>query len=94
MLLTPTEQDASHDIHRRTELARKHRSLRHQAQPSRGGGLHLRRAALTAPAAASSLAALKGRGSTLLTTDDVMPGRRTEMLEVLNIEAIFPDAPR
>ena len=39
-----------------------------------------------------SLAALKGRGHAA-DHDDVMPGV-AEMLEVLNIEAMFPMAPR
>ena len=88
MMLTPTEQERL-TIFAAAELARKHRSL----------GIKLSHPEAVAyicdelfygARLGNSLAALMGRGSTLLTTDDVMPGV-AEMLEVLNVEAMFPD---
>ena len=91
MMLTPTEQERL-TIFTAAELARKHRSL----------GIKLSHPEAVAYIAdeliygarlGRSLAELMGLGSTLLSTDDVMPGVAV-LLPVLNVEAMFPDGPK
>jgi len=88
MMLTPTEQERL-TIFTAAELARKHRSLgirlSHPEAVAYICDQLLYGARLGRP-----LAELMGHGSTLLTADDVMPGV-AEMLQVLNVEAMFPD---
>ncbi len=88
MLLTPTEHERL-TIFTAAELARKHRSrgikLSHPEAVA-----YICDELLYGARLGRSLAELMGHGSTLLTTDDVMPGV-AEMLEVLNVEAMFPD---
>jgi urease subunit gamma/beta len=88
MLLTPTELERL-TIYTAAELARKRRLK----------GLKLNHPEATAIIAdeilegareGRSVADLIGYGSTLLTTDDVMPGV-AEMLPMLQVEATFPD---
>ncbi|MFO1318066.1 MAG: urease subunit beta [Burkholderiales bacterium] len=88
MLLTPTELERL-TIYTAAELARKRR----------GKGLRLNHPEATAIIAdeilegareGRSVADLIGFGSTLLTTDDVMPGV-ADMMPMLQIEATFPD---
>src|SRR5215470_8992009 len=88
MLLTPTEQERL-TIFAAAELARKHRflgiKLSHPEAVAYICDELLYGARLGRP-----LAELMSRGSTLLTTDDVLAGV-ADMLPVLNIEAMFPD---
>jgi len=88
MLLTPTELERL-TIYTAAELARKRR----------GKGLKLNHPEATAIIAdeilegareGRSVADLIGFGSTILTTDDVMPGV-SDLLPVLQVEATFPD---
>ena len=88
MLLTPTELERL-TIYTAAELARKRRAK----------GLKLNHPEATAIIAdeilegareGRSVADLIGYGSTLLTTDDVMPGV-AEMMPILQVEATFPD---
>lgn len=88
MLLTPTELERL-TLFTAAELARKRRA--------RGLALnHPEACALIADEILEgaregrSVADLISYGSTLLTTDDVMPGV-AEMLPVLQVEATFPD---
>ena len=88
MLLTPTELERL-TIYTAAELARKRRAK----------GLRLNHPEATAIIAdeilegareGRSVADLIGFGSTLLSTDDVMPGVG-DMMPVLQVEATFPD---
>lgn len=88
MLLTPTELERL-TLFTAAELARKHRAK----------GLLLNVAEATAliadeilegARAGDSVAELIGRGSTILSTDDVMPGV-ADLLPVLQVEATFVD---
>ena len=88
MMLTPTEQERL-TIFAAAELARKHRSLGIRLSHPEAVA-YICDELLYGARLGHSLATLMGRGSTLLTTDDVMPGV-AEMLPVLNIEAMFPD---
>jgi urease subunit gamma/beta len=88
MMLTPTEQERL-TIFAAAELARKHRALgiklSHPEAVAYICDELLYRARL-----GRSLAELMSQGSTLLSTDDVLPGV-ADMMPVLNIEAMFPD---
>jgi urease subunit gamma/beta len=88
MMLTPTEQERL-TIFAAAELARKHRSLGIKLSHPEAVA-YICDELLYGARLGHSVAELKGRGSTLLTTDDVMPGV-AEMLPVLNIEGMFPD---
>jgi urease subunit gamma/beta len=88
MMLTPTEQERL-TIYAAAELARKHRSLGIKLSHPEAVA-YICDELLYGARLGRSLAELKGRGSTLLTTDDVMPGV-AELLSVLNIEGMFPD---
>jgi urease subunit gamma/beta len=88
MMLTPTEQERL-TIFAAAELARKHRSLGIKLSHPEAVA-YICDELLYGARLGRSLAELKGRGSTLLTTDDVMPGV-AELLSVLNIEGMFPD---
>jgi urease subunit gamma/beta len=88
MLLTPTEQERL-TIFTAAELARKHRSLGIKLSHPEAVA-YICDELLYGARLGRPLAELMGRGSTLLTTDDVMAGV-AEMLEVLNVEAMFPD---
>lgn len=88
MLLTPTELERL-TIYTAAELARKRRAK----------GLKLNHPEATAIIAdeilegareGKSVAELIGYGSTILTTDDVMPGV-AELMPVLQVEGTFPD---
>ena len=88
MLLTPTELERL-TIYTAAELARRRRAK----------GLKLNHPEATAIIAdeilegareGRSVADLIGYGSTLLTTDDVLPGV-AEMMPVLQVEGVFPD---
>ena len=70
MLLTPTEQERL-TIFTAAELARKHRSLGIRLSHPEAVA-YICDELLYGARRGESLAALKGRGSTLLTTDDVM----------------------
>src|SRR5215475_262825 len=88
MMLTPTEQERL-TIFAAAELARKHRSMNIRLSHPEAVA-YICDELLYGARLGHSLAELMGRGSTLLTTDDVMPGV-AEMLPVLNVEAMFPD---
>src|SRR5262245_43785572 len=88
MMITPTEQERL-TIFTAAELARKHRSLGIKLSHPEAVA-YICDELLYGARLGHSLAELKGRGSTLLTTDDVMPGV-AELLAVLNIEGMFPD---
>lgn len=88
MLLTPTEQERL-TIFTAAELARKHRHLGIKLSHPEAVA-YICDELLYGARLGHSLAELMARGSTLLTTDDVMAGV-AEMLEVLNVEAMFPD---
>lgn len=88
MMLTPTEQERL-TIFAAAELARKHRSLGIKLSHPEAVA-YICDELLYGARLGRSLAELMGRGSTLLTAADVMPGV-AEMLEVLNVEAMFPD---
>src|SRR5919112_4751716 len=88
MLLTPTELERL-TIYTAAELARKRRAK----------GLKLNHPEATAiivdeilegAREGRSVAELIGFGSTILTSDDVMPGI-AEMMPMLQVEATFPD---
>lgn len=88
MMLTPTEQERL-TIFTAAELARKHRALGIKLSHPEAIA-YICDELLYGARLGRSLAELMSRGSTLLTTDDVMPGV-AEMLEVVAIEAMFPD---
>jgi len=88
MMLTPTEQERL-TIFAAAELARKHRSLGIRLSHPEAVA-YICDELLYGARLGRSLAELMGHGSTLLTTDDVLPGV-AELLPVLNIEAMFPD---
>ena len=88
MMLTPTEQERL-TIFTAAELARKHRALGLKLSHPESVA-YIADELLYGARAGKTLAELMGVGSTLLTTDDVLPGV-AEMLEVLNVEAMFPD---
>jgi urease subunit gamma/beta len=88
MMLTPTEQERL-TIFTAAELARKHRSLGLKLSHPEAVA-YIADELLYGARAGKALAELMSLGSTLLTTDDVLPGV-AEMLEVLNVEAMFPD---
>src|SRR6185503_7656858 len=88
MLLTPTEQERL-TIFTAAELARRHRSLGIKLSHPEAVA-YICDELLYGARLGRSLAELMSRGSTLLTTDDVLPGV-ADMLLVLNIEAMFPD---
>jgi urease subunit gamma/beta len=88
MMLTPTELERLR-IFTAAELARRHRALGIRLSHPEAIA-YICDELLYGARLGSSLAELMSRGSTLLTTDDVMPGV-AEMLEVLNVEAMFPD---
>jgi urease subunit gamma/beta len=88
MMLTPTEQERL-TIFAAAELARKHRALGIKLSHPEAVA-YICDSLLYGARLGRSLAELMGHGSTLLTTDDVMPGV-AEMLSVLNVEAMFPD---
>lgn len=88
MMLTPTELERL-TIFTAAELARKHRSLGIRLSHPEAVA-YICDELLYGARLGRSLAELMGHGSTLLTTDDVLPGV-AEMLEFVNIEAMFPD---
>ena len=88
MLLTPTEQERL-TIFTAAELARRHRSLGIKLSHPEAVA-YICDELLYGARLGHSLAELMSRGSTLLTTDDVLPGV-ADMLPVLNIEGMFPD---
>lgn len=88
MMLTPTELERL-TIFSAAELARKHRSLGIRLSHPEAVA-YICDELLYGARLGRSLAELMGHGSTLLTTDDVLPGV-AEMLEFINIEAMFPD---
>ena len=88
MMLTPTELERL-TIFTAAELARKHRSLGIRLSHPEAVA-YICDELLYGARLGRSLAELMGHGSTLLTTDDVLPGV-AEMLEFINIEAMFPD---
>jgi urease subunit gamma/beta len=88
MMLTPTERERL-TIFTAAELARKHRSLGIKLSHPEAVA-YICDELLYGARLGHSLAELMGRGSTLLTTDDVMPGV-AELLPVLNVEGMFPD---
>jgi len=88
MMITPTEQERL-TIFTAAELARKHRSLGIRLSHPEAVA-YICDELLYGARLGNPLAELMGRGSTLLTTDDVIPGV-AEMLPVLNVEAMFPD---
>src|SRR5215813_15381205 len=85
MMITPTEQERL-TIFTAAELARKHRSLGIKLSHPEAVA-YICDELLYGARLGHPLAELMGRGSTLLTTDDVMPGV-AQMLLVLNIEAM------
>ena len=88
MMLTPTEQERL-TIFTAAELARKHRTLGLKLSHPEAVAF-IADELLYGARAGKTLAELMSLGSTLLTADDVLPGV-AEMLEVLNVEAMFPD---
>jgi urease subunit gamma/beta len=88
MMLTPTEQERL-TIFAAAELARKHRALGIRLSHPEAVA-YICDELLYGARRGRPLAELMGRGSTLLTTDDVLPGV-AELLEVLSVEAMFPD---
>src|SRR5262245_46700235 len=88
MMLTPTEQERL-TIFTAAELARKHRALGLKLSHPESVA-YIADELLYGARTGRTLAELMGLGSTLLTADDVLPGV-AEMLEVLNVEAMFPD---
>jgi urease subunit gamma/beta len=88
MMLTPTEQERL-TIFAAAELARKHRALGIKLSHPEAVA-YICDELLYGARLGRPLAELMSRGSTLLTTDDVMPGV-ADMLPVLNIEGMFPD---
>jgi urease subunit gamma/beta len=88
MMLTPTEQERL-TIFTAAELARKHRAVGLKLSHPEAVA-YIADELLYGARAGKTLAELMGFGSTLLTTDDVLPGV-AGMLEVLNVEAMFPD---
>src|SRR5262249_26562017 len=91
MMLTPTEQERL-TIFTAAEPARKHKALGIKLSPPEAVA-YIADELLYGARLGQSLAELMGRGSTLLTTDDVMPGVAA-LLGVLNVEAMFPDGPK
>lgn len=91
MMLTPTEQERL-TIFTAAELARKHKALGIKLSHPEAVA-YIADELLYGARLGQSLAELMGRGSTLLTTDDVMPGVAA-LLGVLNVEAMFPDGPK
>jgi len=88
MMLTPTEQERL-TIFAAAELARRHRALGIKLSHPEAVA-YICDELLYGARLGRPLAELMSRGSTLLTTDDVMPGV-ADMLPVLNIEGMFPD---
>lgn len=88
MLLTPTEQERL-IIFSAAELARRYKAagikLSHPEAVA-----YIADELITQARRGKTLAEVMGLGSTLLTTDDVMPGVAA-MLAFVNVEAIFPD---
>lgn len=88
MLLTPTEMERL-TIFTAAELARKHKAkglrLNHPEAAA-----YIADEILEGAREGRSVAELIGYGSTLLTTDDVMPGV-AEMMPMLQVEGAFPD---
>jgi urease subunit gamma/beta len=91
MMLTPSEQERL-TIFTAAELARKHKALGIRLSHPEAIA-YIADALLYGARLGKSLAELMGEGSTLLTTDDVMPGVAA-MLGVLNVEAMFSDGPK
>lgn len=88
MMLTPTEQERL-TIFTAAELARKHRALGIRLSHPEAVAF-ICDELLTGARLGKTLAELMGLGSRLLTTDDVLPGV-ADMLEFINVEAMFPD---
>jgi urease subunit gamma/beta len=88
MMLTPTEQERL-TIFTAAELARKHRALGIRLSHPEAVA-YVCDELLYGARLGRTLAELMSLGSTLLTTDDVLPGV-AEMLEFINVEAMFPD---
>ena len=88
MMLTPTEQERL-TIFAAAELARKHRALGIRLSHPEAVA-YICDELLYGARLGRPLAELMSRGSTLLTSDDVLPGV-ADMLPVLNIEGMFPD---
>jgi urease subunit gamma/beta len=91
MMLTPTEQERL-TIFTAAELARKHRALGLKLSHPEAIAF-IADELLYGARAGKTLAELMSLGSTLLTTDDVMPGVAA-MLPVLNVEGMFADGPK
>lgn len=88
MMLTPTEQERL-TIFTAAELARKHRALGIRLSHPEAIA-YICDELLYGARLGKSLAELMGLGSTLLTTDDVLPGV-ADLIEFINVEAMFPD---
>ncbi|MBM3518574.1 MAG: urease subunit gamma [Alphaproteobacteria bacterium] len=88
MHLTPTELERL-TIFSAAELARKHRARGIKLSGPEAVA-YICDELLTQAREGQSLAALMSRGSTLLTTDDVMPGV-AELVPMIQVEAMFAD---
>jgi len=91
MMLTPTELERL-TIFTAAELARKHRALGIKLSHPEDVAL-IADELMYGARLGRSLAELMGLGSTLLTTDDVLPGV-APLLPVLNVEGMFADGPK
>ncbi len=88
MLLTPTEMERL-TLYSAAELARKHRAKGLRLNYPEAAAL-IADEILEGAREGRSVADLIGFGSTVLTTDDVIPGV-AELLPVLQVEGSFPD---
>src|SRR5262245_13211966 len=88
MLLTPTELERL-TIYTAAELARKRRAKGLKLNHPEASAI-IADEILEGAREGRSVADLIGFGSTLLTTDDVMPGV-AQMIPMLQVEANFPD---
>ncbi|WVM91484.1 urease subunit beta [Halopseudomonas pachastrellae] len=88
MLLTPTELERL-TLYTAAELARKHRAKGLKLNFPEASAL-IADEILEGAREGRSVADLIGFGSTILSTDDVMPGV-AELMPVLQVEATFPD---
>ncbi|MEM9252554.1 MAG: urease subunit beta [Planctomycetota bacterium] len=89
MMLTPTEMERL-TIYVAAELARKHRAKGLKLNYPEAVAYICDEVLELARAGEHSVADLISLGSTLLTTDDVMPGI-AELMPVIQVEATFPD---
>lgn len=88
MLLTPTELERL-TIYTAADLARKHRAKGLKLNHPEAIAL-ICDEILEGAREGRSVADLIGYGSTILTTDDVMPGV-AEMMHMIQVEGVFPD---